>query len=109
MGIFGNKRKPKVEWTEKTAPKESPITLEFKVRLIGGKSDGFYVSDSKEFGLFEGKESFLCNTDSSREIIKEELSQKLEELYNKMCAIIDNDSKNFSDEFWASKKEEDNN
>ena len=106
-----NKKKNKVEWTDKTAPKEGKLHLEFKIRLIKGKSDGYYTADSTEIGLFEGKESFISNSDSSRESIKEEITQRFEELYTKICMLLDSNTTDFSEGYWKDKqiKEEETN
>ena len=104
---FFKRKQNMVEWTEKTAPKELPVHLEFKVKVRTMKSDSCFTSDTKEIGTIEGTETLLFNTDSERNLIKENIEQKMAEMYEKICALIDVDSQNLTDGFWAEKKQKD--
>ena len=49
----------------------------------------------------------IFNTDAERNLIKENIEQKMAEMYEKICALIDVDSQNLTDGFWAEKKQKD--
>jgi hypothetical protein len=99
-----NKKKKQIEWTDKTAPKDSKLHFEFKIRLLKNKSEGVFSSETQEIGNFEGKDTLLLTSDGDKVSIKEELSEKLEEVYNKMCVLIDSNNSDFSEGFWKDKK-----
>lgn len=108
MGIFGKKRN-KIEWTEQTAPKKKQVQLEvqFELLLKGGSESYVSYNDSRVCKN-NFQKALLVDTDSSKETIKEEIAQKLEDLYEEICVSIDNDENNFSNEFWYNKSLETN-
>jgi hypothetical protein len=80
MGLFGNKKKSKIEWTNKTAPEERKIQLNIKLELIGKSKTDSYGNDRNVAKVVA--EKFLnATSDVSREIIKEEIQNKLENIY----------------------------
>ena len=106
MRIF-NKKKTKVEWTEQTAPKKKQVQLEVQFELLlKGGSESYVSYNDARVCKNNFQKSLLVDTDSSKELIKEEIAEKLETLYEEICISIDNDESNFSNEFWYNKSKE---
>ena len=101
MGIF-SKKKSKIEWTEETAPKDLKIQFSIDLSLTGISKTDSYGSNVNISKVKCEKYLNLC-TDSNREDIKQEIQDKLENVYLELCELIDSNKVNFSDEFWYNK------
>lgn len=109
MGLFGSKKKIKNDWTDKTAPKTKQIQFECSCELfLKGSPETYSTYNDVRIGKNKLEKSLLVNTDSTKEAIKEEIAEKLENFYQELCKVIDNDETNFSEEFWKNKKEVEN-
>lgn len=97
--MFNKKEKKLPEWDDYSAPKKSDLTCTLEVKLY--KQDSYNYLD-----IAKGKieEKFIANSDSTKEEIKEELANKLEDLYNKMCILIDTDTSKISNNYWLNKE-----
>ena len=95
MGLF-KKTKAEPQFTEASAPKQRKVTL-----IIEGK---IYIPQDYGGQLIISKiiidKQLLSTSDTSKEIIKKEIAQELEVLYNDLCKQIDNNSTELTNEFW---------
>ena len=108
MSLFGNKKKNKVEWSEKTAPKEMKLLFKLNLELKGISQTDSYGNDAN-ISKVNAEKYLNLNTDGNREAIKQEIQDKLESVYLELCELIDSNNCNFSDEFWADSKLVENN
>lgn len=105
MGLF-KKDKINFSWDDSNAPKLKG--LEF---VLGGelkaKSNELYGQEFVVAKIATTK-LLISDTDSSKEQIKSELANKLENLYEELCQLIDSDNRIISNEYWYNKKTEEN-
>jgi methyltransferase-like protein len=103
-----NKKKNKVEWTDKTAPKqrklEFNLTASLGIKPIESYNNNIPIASESIHKLL------LVDTDSPKEDIKEALMEQFEIFYTEVCKAIDS-STDFSEGFWKDKqiKEEETN
>jgi len=102
MGLF-NKSKPKVTWTEQTAPKVA--ALDFNISTSLTKISDFFGSNIN-LGKINITKQLLVDSDSSKEDIKKEIQNIVENVFNEIELFIDNEHTHLSEQFWTNLKEE---
>lgn len=104
MKLF-NKEKKIIPFDEKTAPKVKKIQLDIDIELLlkGGAENYANYNDVRPVKV-KLEKFLLSDTDSCKEQIKEEIAKELELLFENICQQIDNDTSNFTNEFWYNTK-----
>lgn len=103
MSIFKPKKKV-IEWTDATAPKKRQIQMEVSFELLlKGSSETYSTYNDVRVCKNNFNKALLVTTDATKESIKDEIADKLQNLYEEICVAIDNDESNFSNEYWYDK------
>lgn len=102
---LSNKEKKIISFDEKTAPKVKKIQLDVDIELLlkGGPENYASYNDVRPVKV-KLEKFLLSDTDSCKEQIKEEVAKELELLFENICQQIDNDTSNFTEEFWYNTK-----
>ena len=98
MNLF-NKKKT-FDFDEKSAPKVNKIQLKLNCALE--IPNGW--SDTKTASKLSVDKQLICDTDESKEKIKEEVAQELENLFVEISKQIDANNSELTNEFWYNLK-----
>jgi hypothetical protein len=104
MKLF-KKDKPKIEWTEKTAPKNLPIDVEviIKVKVQNGET---YSSENKYLATLSSTEMLVAKTDSDRTAILDQIEEKVAAAFEKVEVLVLANENYLTDGYWEEVKKE---